>query len=303
MFPHIINKASGMTTPPKTEAKIDGSNCHYLEQRALELALARAATEAERAAIERLVALRADLELQRAAHSRLMVARRHARGEFYSDAKVRAINEMGPSRKELDKTVNDYYAKQEGAMGVLKVHGLVHFGMALMSQRSNLAQVPPDIVDDVRQMRELEEAFADAWGAAIGDPGYDAQLAERRREAARMFRTANMPMWLVALPACPLQRDMDANTLGRAWNKLEAISAEAGLTPLSSYVGIDGQTAADGAPAAEVLAAVDGLLAAIEATTKKLPSKKATLAVLEEVRAILQWSDQHQARVYFDVEF
>lgn len=110
-------------------------------------------------------------------------------------------------------------------------------------------------------------------------------------------------MWLVAQPACPLQRDMDAGALGRAWSKLESISGEAGLPSLSKYVGINGQAAEDGTPAAQVLAAVDGLLAAIGASAKKLPAKKATLAALEEVRAILQWADQHQARVYFEVEF
>ena len=66
---------------------------------------------------------------------------------------------------------------------------------------------------------------------------------------------------------------------------------------------IDGQAAQDGSPAAEVLAAVDGLLVAIGASAKKLPAKKATLAVLEEVRAILHWAEQNQARVYFEVEF
>ena len=66
-----------MTAPTRTEAKIDTSNSHYLEQRALELALSRAASEGERAAIERLAALRAELEVKREAHSQLMNARRH----------------------------------------------------------------------------------------------------------------------------------------------------------------------------------------------------------------------------------
>ncbi|KQZ44932.1 hypothetical protein ASD58_01380 [Duganella sp. Root1480D1] len=303
MFPKITNRICGMTIPPKTEAKIDLSHSNYLERRALEMALSRAASDAERAAIERLLALRDKLQVEREAHDQLMLARRHARGEFFSDAKVKAINAMGQSRKEMDKTVNDYYAKQDGAMGVLKAHGLSHFGAVMVSQRGNISAFPADVVDDVRQMRKLEEAFADEWVATIGDPAYNAKLMERRREAARMFRTASTPMWLVAQPACPLQRDMDAGTLGRAWSKLESISEEAGLPSLSKYVGIDGQAAEDGTPAAEVLAAVDGLLAAIGQSTKKLPARKATLAALEEVRAILQWADQHQARVYFDVEF
>lgn len=292
-----------MTTPSKTEAKIDLSHSHYLERRALELALSRAAPGAERAAIERLLALRDTLQCERAAHDQRMVARRHARGEYFSDAKVKAINEMGPSRKELDKTVDDYYAKQDGAAGVLKAHGLAQFGAAMVSQRSSMSAVPADVADDVRQMRKLEDAFAEAWIATIGDPAYNAKLAERRREAARMFRTASTPMWLVTEPACPLQCDMDAGALGRAWNKLDTISEEAGLPSLSSYIGIDGQAAEDGAPAAEVLAAVDGLLAAINTSTHKLPARKAALAALEEVRVILRWAEQHEARVYFEVEF
>jgi hypothetical protein len=302
MFLEITNRAGRMTTPTKTEASIN-LHSHYLERRALEMALSRAASDPERAAIERLLALRSALEVEREAHNQLMVVRRHARGEFYSDAKVKAINAMGSSRKEMDKTVNEYYAKQEGAMGVLKAHGLSHFGLAMVSQRSNLAHMPPDVVEDARQMIKREEAFADAWIAVINDPAYNARLAERRREAAKMFRTASTPMWLVAQPACPKQREMDGDALGRAWSKLESISVEAGLTPLSNYVGIDGQAPEDGAPAAEVLVAVDGLLAAIAASAKKLPARKATLAALEQVRAILQWADEHQARVYFEVDF
>ncbi|MGW8393390.1 hypothetical protein [Pseudoduganella sp. HUAS MS19] len=291
-----------MTTPPKSEAKIDTSLTNYLEQRALELAQSRAASDRERAAIGHLLALRAGLEEEREAHHQLMVARRHARGEFYSNAKIRSINALGPDRQELDKTVNDYYAQQDGAMGVLKAHGLSHFGAVMVSRRSNLAYAPPDVIDEVRKMHKLEEAFADAWISAIGDAEFDAELAERRREAAKMFRTASMPMWLVAQPPCPAQHDMDAGALGRAWSKLESISEEAGLMPLSDYVGIDGQAPEDGAPAAEVLQAVDGLLAAIDASAKKLPARKATLAVLLEVRAILLWAVEHRARVYFDVD-
>jgi hypothetical protein len=291
-----------MTSPTKTEAKIDISLTYYLEQRALELAQSRAASDAERAAIERLRGLRAALQAEREAHHQLMVARRHARGEVYSDAKIKSINAFGPDRKELDKTVNDYYAQQDGAMGVLKAHGLSHFGAAMMSQRSNLAYAPPDVIDEVRKMQKLEEAFADAWISTIGDPAFNARLAQARRDAAKLFRTSATPMWLVVHPACPAQRDMDAGALGRAWSKLESISEEAGLKPLSEYVGIDGQAAEDGAPAAEVLKAVDGLLAAIDASGKKLPAKKATLAVLQEVRAILEWAEEHQARVYFEVD-
>lgn len=70
----------------------------------------------------------------------------------------------------------------------------------------------------------------------IADQEFNAKLAERRREAVNMSRTTSTPMWLVAEPACPMQRDMDAATLGRAWSKLDAISADAGLTPLSNYL-------------------------------------------------------------------
>jgi len=290
-----------MTAPPRAEAKIDVSNAHYLEQRALEIALSRASSGAERAAIERLVALRDELEARRQAHHQLMVARRHARGEFYSDAKVKSINAIGPSRKELDKTVDDHYARQDGPMGVLKAHGLASFAFRLVSERDNLRHMPPEVIDDARRMLKLEQAFADEWIAVIADQEFNAKLAERRREAVNMFRTTSTPMWLVAEPACPMQRDMDAATLGRAWSKLDAISVDAGLTPLSSYVGFDGQAPEDGAPAAEVLAAVDDLLAAIDASDKKLPARKATLAVLEELRIILHWADQQQAQVYFDV--
>lgn len=292
-----------MTTTNRTEAKIDISLANYLEKRALEIALSRAAPGAERTAIERLAALRAELMTQRAAHHERIVARRHARGDFYSDAKVKSINALGPSRNELDMTVDDHYAKQDGAKGVLQAHGLASFAYRLVSERSNLGLMTPDIADDAGGMLALEEAFANEWAATIADPAYNAQLAQRRREAAKLFRTSNSPMWLVAQPACPSQKGMDAEAVGRAWSKLESISGEVGLASLSNYVGIDGQAAEDGAPATEVLAAVEGLLAAIDTPGKKLPAKKATLAVLEEVRAILQWAVQHQARVYFDVEF
>lgn len=68
-----------MNTPPKTEAMIDLSHSTYPEWRGLEMALSSAASNAERAAIERLLALRGKLQVERDAHNELMLAR-HARG-------------------------------------------------------------------------------------------------------------------------------------------------------------------------------------------------------------------------------
>jgi hypothetical protein len=73
-----------INTPPKSEAKIDFSHSNDLARRALEMALARAASDAERAAIERLLALREKLQREREVHDELMIARRHARGAFFS---------------------------------------------------------------------------------------------------------------------------------------------------------------------------------------------------------------------------
>lgn len=90
------------------------------------------------------------------------------------------------------------------------------------------------------------------------------------------------------------------------WPRLEQAGCHQrgrGVDAAIQLPGFDGQGAEDGASAAEVPVAVDGLIAAIDANAKKLPARKATRAMLEEVRAIQHWADQHLARVNFEVEF
>lgn len=90
---------------------IDISREHLLEERALARALALAADETTRERLRALVEQRASLEEARAAFTREASARRYARGEIYSAARVKAINVLGPSLTELESSAQRLYGR------------------------------------------------------------------------------------------------------------------------------------------------------------------------------------------------
>lgn len=176
------------------EPPIDSSLEHYMEERALAIALAMASTPQEQDRIEHLSNLRAELMEHRQAHLQEAIAKRHARGEIYSKARVAAINAMAPSREDMDAKVKSLYMAQGTSEDVLRVHARTHFAGALVSKRLGLAAMPADIAESAREMQAYEESFAQAWIDAIGDPSFVDQMRVLQREAVAMFRTASRPM-------------------------------------------------------------------------------------------------------------
>jgi hypothetical protein len=287
---------------PIQEAALDDTLAHYLEEQALLCALAKAKSNHERGVVNQLILHRETLIAERAEHLKRVTIKRHARGEFYSDAKVKAINAMMPTKEELDRSVRDCFESQPDFAGVLKCHAIPHFGFGLISQRNLLACAPEDIVEDMRAMLALEEAFAAEWVKAIDDPVFQAELHQRQRETMAMLRTSKTGMYFVSEPACPFTDALDATVLGRAWNKLDSIAKALGVKPLSTFIGIDGQSTCDSAPAEDILPTVDALLAALQESQHKLPAKKATSRELTEIRDALLWLQPRNGRIYFEAD-
>lgn len=270
------------------EKPIDLSLESYVEGRALELALAKATTDAARAEMQRLLEQRAALEERRAAHALDMTARRHARGEVYSDAKVDAINRMMPSMAELERSIRELFARLPDAAAVLERYAVTHFPMLRAQRRTMISALPAEAEEAARAMEEDEERFRTAWIAATGSPTLVRQLKARERELVLLFRTGSRPMFLVTTPASARAADVDGVALGKAWNKLDELCGARGVRPLSDFVGLDGQAPEDDALAAEVRVSVDALSAALAEPGNKVPGKKATRAALELVSALLK---------------
>lgn len=285
------------------EAKIEDSLSDYLEERALALALEKCCCPEERGSIQRLAQLREQLVRERAAHTLEMIARRHARGEFYSDAKVKSINAFAPSRSELDATFDTCYARQPTVLEVLKAHARIHFGYNLMSQRSLLAFCTADIREAMKRMYGLEARFAKAWLAAIGDEQFRLEIREQQRHSVRALRTGRSAIYPVLRPSCPELDLLDCQALGKAWTKLDELCLSEDLVTLSTYIGFEGQSSADDFPAGEVLASVMGLVAALSHSQTKVPGKKAVGAALRQLQQILEWLQERQGRLHFEVDF
>jgi hypothetical protein len=160
------------------EPPIDTSLEHYMEERALAIALAMAGTPEEQTRVEHLANLRADLMVRRRAHLLEATAKRRARGEAYSKA-----------REEMDANVKGLYMAQGTSEDVLRVHAQTHFASALVAKRLSLALMPADIAESARELHAHEESFARAWIAAIGDPSFAERMRVLQREAVTMFRT------------------------------------------------------------------------------------------------------------------
>lgn len=146
------------------EPPIDISLEHYMEDRALAIALAMAGTPEQQATIEHLANLRTALMEHRRAYFKEAVEKRHAR--------VAVINAMAPSREEMDANVKGLYMEQGTSEDVLRAHARTHFATALVSKRLALALMPADIAESAREMQAQEEAFARAWIDAVDDPSF-----------------------------------------------------------------------------------------------------------------------------------
>lgn len=169
---------------------------HYMEERALAIALAMARTAEEQATVEQLANLRVALMEHRQAYLKEATEMRHARGELYSKARVAAINAMAPSREEMDANVKNLYLEQGTSEDVLKVHARTHFTSGLVSKRLGLALMPDNIAESARKMQAREESFARAWIDAVGDPSFADQMRALQHEAVTTFRTASRSMYL-----------------------------------------------------------------------------------------------------------
>lgn len=290
-----------MNSDPAHEPPIDTSLTHHLESRALAIALAKATGAQERGSIGELAALRDRLMQRREAFHAEATAKRHARGEIYSKARVAAINAMGGDRAELDELARASYASQANARDVLKQHARSHFGLGLVSQRLLLASHTPDIIAAARALQDDEEAFARAWIATIGDDAFAAELRRLQRETVVMLRTSTRPMHLVtdATDACA---DDDAVTLGKAWSRLDTLAQELGVEPLSDFIAFEEEGQAGSVPARRVLASVEALIAAIGQPGGRFPGKRGILDALGRARAVLLACEARGGQVRFDID-
>jgi len=291
-----------MNADPVHEPPIDVTLNHYMEERALTIALEKAATREERERVERLMELRSALMQHRQDYLKEAIAKRHARGEVYSASRVAAINAMGPSRTQLDANVRSLYLRQPTSEGVLKAHARTHFAHALVSQRLMLADMPPDILEATRSVQEHEEGFAKAWLAAVGDPSFDSELREEQRQALALFRTASRPMYLVTSPVCEEFDDLDARELGKIWAKLVKLSESLGFAPLSDFIAFDGEGDSAGVPAMELVPVVEALISAVAKPGQKFPSKRGAISTLTKIRGVLARVTERGGRAHFEVD-
>jgi len=277
-----------MNINPADEAPIDTSLDRYVEERALEIALDKAISAAQRSTVEHLVELRASLMRRRATFGKEAIAKRHARGEIYSRARVAAINAMVPSKPALERDIRSLYLQQTDSDSVLMAHARTHFVDALMSSRLLLDANSADVVDAAREMQRHEEAFASVWAAAVTDPSFQLELRQLQREALRRLRTSTRPMYFVAQPDCTEFNDLDAQALGKAWNKLDDLALSLGVEPLSTFIALPDEGESAGAPSARLLPTVEALTKNLQRSDVKLPSKRAAIAALTKIRDAVQ---------------
>ena len=155
----MIAGASASVVEPSVDISLE----HYLEERALAIALAMAATPEQQAKVEYLLSLRVDLMERRRAYSQEATAQRHA---------------PGLSRQEMDANVKGLYMEQGTSEDVLRVHARTHFASVLASKRLGLALMPADIAQPAREMLAHEESFARAWIDAVGEPSFVDQMVK-----------------------------------------------------------------------------------------------------------------------------
>ncbi len=290
-----------MSFNPADEPTIDISLSPYMEERALQIALEKAATTEQRLDIQGLVELRAALMRRRAAFADEATARRHARGEIYSNARVAAINATGPTRGDMDRDISRLYMRQPDSAQVLMTHARVHFGTALMSSRLLLKLHPADVVDLAREMQRHEEAFAAAWFAAVGDPAFKVEMRKLQRDALRQLRTSTRPMYFVTRPEGAEFDDTDAHAMGKVWNKLDELAQMLDVEPLSNFIALPDEGDAGGTLGGRLLPTMSALNLALQRPDCKVPSKRAAITAMTKIRDAIRRLPE-DGLAYFEVD-
>ncbi len=287
---------------PRQELPIDLSLNDYLEGRTLEVALSKASNDEDKISIQALMNHREKLIEFRARHFKRMTMARHARGEFYSDARVRSINAMGTSKAELEKIIQDGVETITQAKDVLKHYALSTFGYSLALNRDSLSMATEDIKEDLRQLFDEERLFAKKWIDTIADPSFSRQVLEQTKEAAKRIRTSSRSMFFVSRPEWPHSDQLDVAVLGRAWSKLDALALSANVKPLSEFIGLDDEPFDEISETDEILVTVEILLTGIKVNGYKIASKKATVEALTHLKEALTWVQKHDGKARFEID-
>ena len=108
-------------------------------------------------------------------------------------------------------------------------------------------------------------------------------------------------MHLVVHPGGAEFDDLDAQALGKAWNKLDEMALALGVEPLSAFLALPDEDESAGVPATRLLATVDALMTSLAAPGSKLPAKRAALIALNHVHDIASRMDAN-GRVCFEVD-
>lgn len=291
-----------MRPDPAHEPAIDNSLAHYLEGRALQIAQDKVQDPGQRSRLDRLVGLRAALMQERAAFHAEATARRHARGEIYTEARVAAIHAMGPSKEKLDDMADRLYLRQTSGDAVLRAHARAHFGRPLMSKRSYFSAATPDVASSLRARQEREEAFASAWLEAIGDAAFTAEIRRAQREALLSLRASTRPMHFVSRPVIAAWDDSDALALGKIWKHVDDLAAAQGIEALSDFIAVTDDDEDGALDPVRLLSTLSALIDALHVPETKVPGKRAALATLGKLREAVAGVIERGGRAHFEVD-
>lgn len=237
--------------------------------------------------------------------TRQILANKAARGE-----KVRALTKSekaivddlkGDGGVGLHPLVRQRYEEMGTPGEVLKIvaHSQL-FSAALI--RRYLSEYHPEDQAAKRVVLDMHESLGNTLLDFIGDAAYAAQ--ERRKAAKESVPTDGSGGDVYVL--LEIENEVDTKTagknIGRVFNKLERIAEDLSVTPLGNFFAFGGRGSGDWFPIAAGLRTVTALIDHLKLPSTKLKGKKAVVAELTDLIAVLTYGNEHKTRFHVEID-
>ncbi len=237
--------------------------------------------------------------------TRVILANKAARGE-----NVRALTK---SEKEfvsdlerdggagLHRLVRQKYEEMSTSGEVLKIIAHSQLYSAAVIRRYQSQYHPEDQAVN-RVLLDLHETLGNALLDFIGDAEFTAQ--ELRKAAKESVPTDGSGGDVYVL--LKVENDVDANTtgknIGKAFQKLEDMAKALSVAPLESFLGFGGRGSGDWFPAFAGIQTVSALIEHLNLPSTKLKEKKAVVAELTDMLAVLTYAKERLTCFHVEID-
>jgi hypothetical protein len=277
------------------------------DRETFDIARAKARDDTERARVDELWAMLAELRLKEARSVEEHLESRRKRGEKVkplTKSQQEFVDDLDGDDAGLDPYLRKGLAKEPTAAKVLQS---IAYGawFGVLSRRGMLRYCEhPDQAAIEQRLIDFNVRLAEALFAFIADPKFRRYV---EREVADMqVRISGSGGGSAFYVLLDVENDEDTKTngkeIGRAYERLEGYAQELEVTPLSEFLGFGERGSSDWFEPAAGLKTFEALIAHVGKASTKVKGKKALIADLEEAAGVLRSARERKAKFHIEID-